>query len=432
MSDALADGLRLAMNHCLAQDAVMARKFLALHESGRELTAAQMKWARDIIARGAKRAGVEPAKMGFDKIDEDIFADETTHVPSEVEQRALLGESPSVPAEPVSDKAQLDEQNDQRLEQILSRIVQPHIDLLERVNDTREKNLVARQDAFNKNAAKSIAEACVAEAMRRLEARVPREVIIKVQKDNLVKAIEGVQHPNFLKLLKYGNVRKSDGYVPAIFLAGERGSGKTTGCRNAAHALGLKWYANGAISDPIEMLGYMDGNGNYHTTPFRQAFEFGGWYTFDEVDRSDPNATLAVNPHLANNEAAFPDGMVKRHKDCIITATGNTWGLGGSLEFAGANKLDEAFLSRFEIKLPWDVDRDFERKIVGNEAWMDYVAKCRQRVKDAGIKYTIDSRACIAGAAMISQLGYTHEQAAADTFLASMKQDQRRIVMGLQ
>lgn len=175
---------------------------------------------------------------------------------------------------------------------------------------------------------------------------MPRQVIVKVERhDGTQHEVEGLQHPNFAKLLQYCTLRKHDGYVPGIMLAGKRGSGKTTGCRNVAQAFGTTWYSNGAISDPIKMLGYKDANGNYHTTPFRQAFEFGGLYTFDEVDRSDPNAVLAVNPHLANNEAAFPDGMVKRHKDCIITATANTWGLGGSLEFAGANKLDEAFLA---------------------------------------------------------------------------------------
>jgi MoxR-like ATPase len=123
--------------------------------------------------------------------------------------------------------------------------------------------------------------------------------------------------------------------------------------------------------------------------------------------------------------------MVKRHKDCIITATGNTWGLGATLEFSGATKLDEAFLSRFEIKLPWDVDTTFERKLVGNADWHDYVQTARQRIRDAGIKYTIDSRAAIAGARMISQLGYTFEQAARQTYLASLKPDQRSIVQGL-
>jgi len=226
-------------------------------------------------------------------------------------------------------------------------------------------------------------------------------------------------------------LRKDDGYAPGIFLAGERGSGKTTGCRNAAHALGMKWYANGAISMSHEMLGWIDGSGAYHRTPFRDAFEHGGWYTFDEVDRSDPNALLAVNPHLANGEAAFPDGIVRRHKDCIITATGNTWGLGASLEFSGACKLDEAFLSRFEVKLEWNVDRAFERKLVANASWMDYVDAARQRLRDAGVKYTIDSRAAIAGAKMISQLGYTFDKAASQTYLASLKPDQRKIVQGL-
>jgi hypothetical protein len=71
---------------------------------------------------------------------------------------------------------------------------------------------------------------------------------------------------------------------------------------------------------PHEMLGFIDAAGNYHRTPFRDAYEHGGIYTFDEVDRSDPVALLAVNPHLANGVATFPDGQIKRHKDCLIVS----------------------------------------------------------------------------------------------------------------
>jgi len=315
------------------------------------------------------------------------------------------------------------------LEQCLTKIVEPRLqDLVAQVDASAE----ARQEAFNKNAAKSIAQAVVVEAIKRLDARVPRQVNIVVSRpDGSTHTETGPQHPQYEELLRMASLRKDDGYVPGIFLAGERGSGKTTGCRNAAKALGMKWYANGAVSMAHEMLGWIDATGNYHRTPFRDAFELGGFYTFDEVDRSDTNALLAVNPHLANGEAAFPDGIVVRHKDCIITATGNTWGLGGTLEFSGACKLDEAFLSRFEVKLPWDVDTNFERKLVANDDWYTYISEARRRIREAGIKYTIDSRAAIAGAKMVSQLGYTFDRAAQQTYLASMKPDQRKIVQGL-
>ena len=424
MSDPLANDFAQAITRlCNPRDRRFAQSLFDQHRSGKPLSANQMYWAKTLI----ERSGNAATQTDFGtSVAEDIFADKMPTLSD------LAAETAATLTQNERDKPALNATNATEFEKIVERILGTvKADLVEQ-NDTREANLAARQEAFNKNAAKSIAQACVTEALKQLDARVPRQVIVKVERhDGTQHEVEGLQHPNFAKLLQYCTLRKHDGYVPGIMLAGERGSGKTTGCRNVAQAFGTTWYSNGAISDPIEMLGYKDANGNYHTTPFRQAFEFGGLYTFDEVDRSDPNAVLAVNPHLANNEAAFPDGMVKRHKDCIITATANTWGLGGSLEFAGANKLDEAFLSRFEIKLPWDVDKQFERKIVNNNAWMDYVEAARQRVREAGLKYTIDSRAALAGATMISQLGYTFEQAADDTFLASLKNDQRKIIRGL-
>jgi hypothetical protein len=148
----------------------------------------------------------------------------------------------------------------------------------------------------------------------------------------------------FEHLLKAASVRMPNGYAPGIFLAGEASSGKTTGAHQLAEALELDWHFNGAISFPHEMLGFIDGAGKYHRTPFRDAYERGGVYTFDEVDRSDPVALLSVNPHLANGVATFPDKQIKRHKDCIIVCTANTWGLGADANYSGATKLDAAFL----------------------------------------------------------------------------------------
>ncbi len=262
--------------------------------------------------------------------------------------------------------------------------------------------------------------------MKELDARVPREVkiIIKQNESDKGKAVKGPKHKNFEHLVKLASMRLPGAYAPGIFLQGEASSGKTTGCRMLAEALGLKWYFNGAISFPHEMLGFIDGAGKYHRTPFRDAYEFGGVYTFDEVDRSDPVALLAVNPHLANGVATFPDKQVKRHKDCIIICTANTWGLGGDGNYSGATKLDAAFLSRFPIRLNWDIDADLETAIVPNKEWLERVRHARIKARAAGLKVLIDTRAAIAGNAMI-EAGYTMDEAAMMTYLANLKPEQR-------
>ena len=239
------------------------------------------------------------------------------------------------------------------------------------------------------------------------------------------RALNETVHPLFPKLLQACQARGPDGYHVQIFLAGEASSGKTTACKQVAKALGLNWYFNGAISMPHEMLGFIDAGGTYHTTPFRQAYEHGGVYTFDEVDRCDPVALLAVNPHLANGTAVFPDGMIKRHKDCIIIATANTWGQGGTADYCGATKLDAAFLSRFPVRLAWNIDEDFEISIAGDFARC--VQEARRKAKRAGLKVMIDVRMSLAGAALIAA-GFNTDEAFELTVLANLNNAQKGLV----
>lgn len=273
----------------------------------------------------------------------------------------------------------------------------------------------------------------VADAVfQRIEARAPRKVEIVVQKaDGKRAAVKGPRHAQFERLLRAASVRLPEGFAPNIFLQGEASSGKTTGARHLAEALGLDWHFNGAISFPHEMLGFIDGAGKYHRTPFRDAYEKGGVYTFDEVDRSDPVALLAVNPHLANGVATFPDRQVRRHRDCVIVCTANTWGLGADSNYSGATKLDAAFLSRFPVRICWDIDPELENAIVSNRKWLDRVRAARARARAVGLKVLIDTRAAQAGQALI-QCGYTEDEAASMTYLANLKPEQRSQVEGTQ
>ena len=266
--------------------------------------------------------------------------------------------------------------------------------------------------------------AIVAKVVATLDARLPRKVEIHVKKDaGPAKKVDGTAHCKFEHLLRAATARVQ-GFAPGIFLQGEASSGKTTGTRMLAEALGLDWYFNGAISMPHEMLGFIDGAGKYHRTPFRDAYEKGGVYTFDEVDRCDPVALLTVNPHLAGAVATFPDKQVKRHKDCVIVATANTWGLGGNSEYSGATKLDAAFLSRFPVRINWDIDEALESAIVPHPTWLAMVRRARTRARVVGLKVMIDTRAAQAGYALI-QAGYSEQEAASMTYLANLKPEQR-------
>jgi hypothetical protein len=265
----------------------------------------------------------------------------------------------------------------------------------------------------------------IAKELKRLVHPVTRVELVTPSGD--VKPFDDAVHPNFPKLLRMAQARDALGHHLNIFLSGEASSGKTTACKQLAEALDRKWYFNGAISMPHEMLGFIDAGGNYHRTPFRDAYEHGGVYTFDEVDRSDPVALLAVNPHLANGVASFPDAQIQRHKDCLIICTANTWGNGASSDYCGATKLDAAFLSRFPARLSWNIDPVFETAVSGNENWARRVQMAREKARAAGLKVMIDVRMTLGGAALIAA-GLSEDEAAEATYLANITPDQRRMI----
>lgn len=241
----------------------------------------------------------------------------------------------------------------------------------------------------------------------------------------------GTQHPMFARLLRAVSARQVNGLAPNVWIAGPTGSGKTHAAEQCAKALGVTFYFNGALAMPHELLGFVDAAGNYHTTAFRQAFEHGGLYLFDEVDASDNAALLALNAALANGVCAFPDKPepVTRHKDFICIGAANTFGQGATAEFIGRAKIDAAFLSRFPVKFHWTYDIALEQAISGNVEWAKRVQAARARAQAAGLKIVIDPRHTQAGAALIAA-GASFDEAAEETYLAGLSVDQRNKVEG--
>jgi hypothetical protein len=247
--------------------------------------------------------------------------------------------------------------------------------------------------------------------------------------DREATELDGHHHPMFPRLLKAAASRMANGLPPSIWIAGPAGSGKTHGAHMVAKALNLPWHYNGALSMPHELLGFIDAGGTYHRTPFREAYEHGGVYLFDEVDASDNSALLALNAALANGTATFPDRQITRHPDCIVIATANTWGLGATADYVGRSKIDAAFLSRFPVRIHWDYDSALEVAISGNEAFARRVIAARERARTHGIKVIIDPRASQAGSALIAA-GFQPDEAADMTYLANLTPEHRKLVEG--
>lgn len=206
----------------------------------------------------------------------------------------------------------------------------------------------------------------------------------------------GVQHKQFPLLLQ---VIASGCNV---WMSGPAGSGKTTAADNASQALDKKFYFCGAQSNEYGLLGFRTATGELVRTPFREAYEHGGVFLFDEIDASAPTALLAFNAALANGWCAFPDGMIRKHNDFIVIAAANTFGLGGTNDYVGRMKQDAAFIDRF-VFMAWDVDESLESSTCGNTVWAKRVQKIRAKIKAKGIKCIVSPRASYYGAKLLAQ-----------------------------
>jgi cobaltochelatase CobS len=121
----------------------------------------------------------------------------------------------------------------------------------------------------------------------------------------------------------------------------------------------------------------MTATGEYSSTLFRKAYEHGGVFLVDEIDNGNPNILAALNAALSGTVCAFPDGMVKRHPDFRCIAAANTFGMGGSAQYVGRNKLDEATLDRFHRR-EVNYDTKLEAALFGQEL-VDRIVALREK-----------------------------------------------------
>ncbi len=260
----------------------------------------------------------------------------------------------------------------------------------------------------------------------------PREIAVTNAVTGESKNL-GVQHFKFETLLKACALRDHTGKRLNIWLTGPTGSGKTTAAENAAKALGLNFHFDGSLDADYKVIGFRDAHGHVVETGFRKIFTNGGIYVADEIDNWNSSAILGLNAPLANGFAAFPDGMVERHPDCIIIACANTWGLGAMADYVGRARLDAATLDRFMPKIDWPYDNRLETAIAVNIAgdlgrtWADYVQTARNKALEQGLKFIISPRATYNGAAMLIN-GFNVEEIIDVTVAAGLAPEQRESI----
>lgn len=279
-------------------------------------------------------------------------------------------------------------------------------------------------------------EGAMMEHVSRLESKLDRltaarPITLTVVKPEGNHTVElGPQHHMFPRMLKLAATRKATGEALNIWVTGPAGSGKTTAAANVAKALAIPFHFTGAVKDEFKLLGFMDAHGRTVRTAFREAYEHGGVFLFDEVDGSDAAALLAFNAALANGQCDFPDKIVPRHADCVIIAAANTWGSGPTAKYMGRAKLDAASLNRF-VMLPWEYDETLELATSGNPDWCKKVQAIRKKAATVGIDHVISPRATYDGAALLAN-GFAIEDVAAMVIRAGLSDQQwRQITSGV-
>lgn len=137
----------------------------------------------------------------------------------------------------------------------------------------------------------------------------------------------------------------------AALLSGPPSTGKSHAAEMAAEALGIRFVGMLACSPdvmPSSLKGFMNANGVYVGTPFRDAYENGGLFVIDEADNAPSAITVGiVNTALESSCLTFPDTTVKKHPDFRVIATANTFGTGPTAEFSGRFALDASTQTRF-------------------------------------------------------------------------------------
>lgn len=211
------------------------------------------------------------------------------------------------------------------------------------------------------------------------------------------------------------------------FLTGPAGSGKTTCAEKVAEALGLSFHpmSVGPETMKSDLLGFIDANGNYHTTQVREAFEKGGLLLLDEMDAGNGASMTILNSLLSNGYCSFPDGIVQRHPNFRCVAAANTFGRGADRLCVGRNQLDAATLDRFVVRA-FDYDEALERRLAGNDELVKRVQEIRAKASDLKLRVVVSPRASIIGAEMLAD-GFSQEDVEESCIFKYDKEFKRKI-----
>lgn len=257
--------------------------------------------------------------------------------------------------------------------------------LLQNVEDEVNKSIDKKCSEFANNFSQTVNEA--REELKQLAKERPLLVI----KDDKKHTVEGLKHKKLETLITLIGAKQN------VLLVGSAGTGKTKSAEQVAEALGLKFscISVGSQTSKSDLLGYMNANGTYTTTAFRDAYENGGLFCMDEIDAGNSNVLIVLNSALSNGVCSFPDKIVKANPDFRFIGTANTYGNGADRTYVGRNQLDGATLDRFVV-IDWGVDEELEKSLVepykDGIAWLETMWDLRKEIERNGIRAIVSPR----------------------------------------
>lgn len=307
----------------------------------------------------------------------------------EAEQKAIEATARQKEAEALKDAKKFE------AETVAAQTRKENLELLDGIR-TKEAQILAQARETIAVASKAMDEAIKAKDIQRVE---EQSEIIKHQSAEVTK-ISG--QPSRLtgdkKHEMFDGVFKDIKQNISPMLVGPAGSGKSTVLQQIADTMNLKYYplsVNGQTSE-YQIIGYKNANGEYIRSAFREAFENGGLFSFEEIDAGNPNVLTVMNNALSQDFYLFPDGCVKKHSDFRLAASANTYGRGANRQYIGRNPLDAATLDRFAMTYI-DYDETLELKIGPEPKWTDYIQTIRHVIDSFGMPIIASTRAVVFG-----------------------------------
>lgn len=282
--------------------------------------------------------------------------------------------------------------------------------------DERLRKLAEGMDTMHTRLTDDFAAMAHTAAVEALKALTPTRIEVSTNHSDPVNL--GIVHRDTAKIINALAAGVN------VYLHGPAGSGKTTVARKCAEAFKLQFYFAAKVESEYMLLGFKDARGETVRTQFREAYEHGGVFLFDEMDASSPAAVVALNAALANGICSFPDGTIPRHADFHAIGAGNTTLTGANRQYAGRNQLDAASIDRFAF-IEFGYDDELEKALAADAAWCKYVQRARAVVAERGLNHLITPRATYDGCKLLAS-GFDRDTVAAMVVFKGLDADTRR------